>query len=466
MLHLNFRAMCSMCSRIPIRIPLFSALANFMPPDDPTKSSTSKVINKGGFSIQYGTANSDVQGDYVLDTITVGGATVKNTTMAVAYKVAEVPAGILGIGFDTNEAIVAEGGHKYQSFVDNLVTDGVISTKAYSLWLNDLFSSSGSCLFGGYDTKKFTGQLLTVPIQADAQSGDLTSMTVAWTSLQVTTGNGVKTITSDNFASAALLDSGTTLTIIPEDLYYDLYEFFEAAPAPNQPDVILVECDLLNNADGTLNFQFGGSKGPVVKVPYSEFALPATSTDGTWIKFDNGKLACTLGLQPQDQSTPVILGDTFLRSAYVVYDLDNKEISIAQTIFNTTDTSVVEITKSSAIASLVTGVTVSQTASAGFGGIPGFGSGGSTPTATAGSGSSSVSIGNIKSVPTKSGDASVAGTSSGSNSGSGSSPSSSSSSSSGKGNAAGASFQVPGALLSLQAVVLSMFIGGAMIAFH
>jgi hypothetical protein len=37
------------------------------------------------------------------------------------------------------------------------------------------------------------------------------------------------------------------------------------------------------------------------------------------------------------------LGDTFLRSAYVVYDLANNEISLAQTNFNATGTNVVEI---------------------------------------------------------------------------------------------------------------------------
>ena len=39
-----------------------------------------------------------------------------------------------------------------------------------------------------------------------------------------------------------------------------------------------------------------------------------------------------------------MLGDTFLRSAYVVYDLDNNEISLAQTDFNSASDNIVEIT--------------------------------------------------------------------------------------------------------------------------
>lgn len=38
-------------------------------------------------------------------------------------------------------------------------------------------------------------------------------------------------------------------------------------------------------------------------------------------------------------------GDTFLRSAYVVFDLENEEISIAKALFNVTDSKIMEIGK-------------------------------------------------------------------------------------------------------------------------
>ena len=37
------------------------------------------------------------------------------------------------------------------------------------------------------------------------------------------------------------------------------------------------------------------------------------------------------------------MGDTFLRSAYVVYDLTNNEISVAETNFNATSSNIQEI---------------------------------------------------------------------------------------------------------------------------
>jgi hypothetical protein len=266
-------------------------------------------------------------------------------------------------------------------------------------------------------------------------------MTVAWTSLQLNTGDSVKSITTSTFKEPALLDSGTTLSIIPAQLYEDLHSFFEAQDDANGNAI--VECAKLNDAKGTLDFQFGGSKGPVIKVPFSEFALPAITTAGTWYQYDDGTYACTLGMQPQTEGIPVILGDTFLRSAYVVYDLDNFEISLAQTVFNTTETEIVEISKAKPVASVVSGVVATQTATSG-GIAPGEGGSGSDssggtslPTATAAA-SGSNGLGDISSVPTAT-------------------PSSSS-----DGGSAGTTVHVPGLLLSLQAAGLSMVIGGAL----
>jgi len=72
---------------------------------------------------------------------------------------------------------------------------------------------------------------------------------------------------------------------------------------------------------------------------------------------------CIIGISPADGSTPV-LGDTFLRSAYVVYDLVNNQISLAQTDFNATSSNIMEITNSTgvpsatAVANAVTSVAV------------------------------------------------------------------------------------------------------------
>lgn len=95
---------------------------------------------------------------------------------------------------------------------------------------------------------------------------------------------------------------------------------------------------------GTLNYGFGGPGGPVIKVPVSQLVLPLVLQNGQQPEYDDGTPACQLGLQAAGD-LPVLFGDTFLRSAYVVYDLDNNRIALAQTDFNATDSNVVAFEK-------------------------------------------------------------------------------------------------------------------------
>ena len=46
-------------------------------------------------------------------------------------------AGVMGLGYDANEV----SNEKYPNFIDELVAQGVISVKAYSLYLDNLQSN-------------------------------------------------------------------------------------------------------------------------------------------------------------------------------------------------------------------------------------------------------------------------------------------------------------------------------------
>jgi len=73
----------------------------------------------------------------------------------------------MGVGYDTNEATNDGPNGVYPSIMDNLVADGVINRKAYSLYLNDLQANKGSIIFGGIDTTKYTGDLVALPLQVE-----------------------------------------------------------------------------------------------------------------------------------------------------------------------------------------------------------------------------------------------------------------------------------------------------------
>ena len=83
---------------------------------------------------------------YINETFALGGTTIKQMTMGLA-KQASVPGasgqpfqGIIGVGFDSGEAIVdqTQGQVIYSNIISQMVLQGAISTRAYSLWLNDL----------------------------------------------------------------------------------------------------------------------------------------------------------------------------------------------------------------------------------------------------------------------------------------------------------------------------------------
>ena len=95
------------------------------------------MIDRGGFSISY-VDNSGVIGDYVSDTFAVGDITIKDMTLAVATEVQDATTGVMGIGFDSGESIVGNGGRPYKNLVDMMVEQGLINSRSYSLWLNDI----------------------------------------------------------------------------------------------------------------------------------------------------------------------------------------------------------------------------------------------------------------------------------------------------------------------------------------
>ena len=218
-------------------------------------------------------------------------------------------------------------------------------------------------LFGGYDTDKYSGDLGVLEIQPDAQSGNITSMTVAWTSLSLTDPtSGTTTLTDDSFAAPAVLDSGTSLCGVPTDLYNQLANFSGVINDPTYGAI--VACNL-SSYTGTLNFGFGGSGGPSISVPFYELAVPAVDQNNNPLTFEDGSAACTFGLFPVAEGGDLLFGDTFLRSVYVVYDLDNLQIGIAPTNFNSTTSNIQVIGATDTIvggaSSIASAVTVKQT---------------------------------------------------------------------------------------------------------
>lgn len=218
-------------------------------------------------------------------------------------------------------------------------------------------------MFGGIDTEKYEGSLTELPISKDSLSGQFLDFTVTLTSVNITGAGSVSSSTSSSFANPVVLDCGTSLTYLPSTLTQQIYQQVGATYSRVQ-GAGLVPCDLAERAAGTtINYGFGGDSNAVIKVPIEELVL------------SSGDRQCIFGIQPSaSESDPSLLGDTFLRSAFVVFNLDNNAIYMAQTNFNATKTNIKEITSGTSGVPDVSGVASGVTAAQSFTGIPRVGS--------------------------------------------------------------------------------------------
>ena len=173
------------------------------------------------FQIQY-VDGTEIAGAYISDVLNVGGTQLTNMTMAAALEANTRGIGIMGIGFQSGESSAVLNGFTYPNVINVMKDEGKINTLAYSLWLDDLESNTGVVLFGGVDTNKYHGDLVSLPIQLDTQTGTISSFTVAWTGLTIT-GGGQNSDMSPSDPQPAILDSGTTDTLLPDDIANQIF---------------------------------------------------------------------------------------------------------------------------------------------------------------------------------------------------------------------------------------------------
>ena len=222
---------------------------------------------------------------------------------------------------------------------------------------------TGSILFGGVDTAKYHGDLVVLPVQAN--NGAYRDFTVVLSSVSVLDCSGAVQYTQTNLALPAILDSGTTNAYLPDNV---LNPILGGVGVINDREYgPIVPCSLANSP-ATLSFGFGGNGGQTISVSLGELVAPIYNEDGVQPEFRDGAgTICSWGLMSSGTG-PILLGDSFLRSAYVVYDSDNNQIGMAQTNFNATDTNVVEISGSSIPGATKTASAATATQT--FSGIP------------------------------------------------------------------------------------------------
>ncbi|KXJ94051.1 aspartic peptidase domain-containing protein [Microdochium bolleyi] len=387
----------------------------------PGSSSSFELVSNGGFQVTY-IDNRTAKGDRVKDDVGVGRGANPVVLQDLEFGLAKesrINTGILGLGYGSS----TDG---QRSLLDKLKSMGQIGSRAYSLYLNDYTASTGTIIFGGVDTTKFIGPLNTIDV-VPSQGQDVPRQFLVGLDAIVANFSASGGASQDLYNNSALpppsapmpssasslrvlLDSGTTISYLPTELVTSIWKYFGVRDDRKNTGVGLVDCTLATRSPGlTVDFHFHLGTGsatppvgqrPVIRVPFREFILDniksnSNSNDDITLPPDLGfKEVCSFGLldRPGGAGGLSILGQNFLRSAYVVYDLDHNKIGLAQANLNSTSTStsssgngVIEITEDKGIPS-VTGVAFqgAPPGGVGGGGVGGVGGGGGPTTSSNG----------------------------------------------------------------------------------
>lgn len=258
---------------------------------DPSTSTTSYDTGNP-FTIGY-IDGTTYTGEYYLDTVEFGDSGPELSKFYFAKSSKSGSHGLLGLAdlYDSSS-------RRDSNLIWSLHDQGLISKASYSLFLGP-DHGSGSVIFGGVDTEKYTGDLVSY----DVSTYQLDSR-VPVESVSI---NGKVIPQLGEF----VLDSGTSLGLVSQELLDELDVAFNSTIKNGNH---YVDCDQPN--DKFLEFDFGKN---VIRVPFSNALARIGDTCYLGFTYNNGVQ---------------ILGDAFLRNAYVYFDFSNKRVALAQALYS------------------------------------------------------------------------------------------------------------------------------------
>lgn len=190
------------------------------------------------------------------------------------------------------------------------------------------------------DKAKYSGDLMAVPIVPDPDYHNISFFTIPLDNIAASTSTTIANLGKD-LKVPILPDSGTPQTYFPRDVF-DVFA--------NMAGVIedsIVDCSAAEKLDeqgAAVVLGFGNANGPKISVPLSEFVVPIAPTELQKLsaQYKNSTPVCMWGMNAVEANgtgnlggnSEYILGDTFMRSAYFVFDLDNNQVAMAQAAYN------------------------------------------------------------------------------------------------------------------------------------
>lgn len=269
-------------------------------------ASSTYVANGESFSIQYGTGS--LSGFLSTDTVVVGGLTITGQTFAEATNepgttfLNEPFDGILGLGY------TAISSDSVTPPFYNMVSQGLISSSVFSIWLNRVegASNGGEIVFGGADSTHYSGSFTYIPLSSESY----------W---EFNMDYGV--VGDLEFCASgcsAIADTGTSLLAGPPTSIADINEVIGATQSSDGG--YYVSCSDVSSLP-TVTFYLGGTAFPLAPADYIVNVV------------ESGTTYCMSGFSENptagEGGPSWILGDVFLGKYYTQFDMGNNRIGFA-----------------------------------------------------------------------------------------------------------------------------------------
>lgn len=284
---------------------------------NPAKSSTAQDADATN-ELAYGKGTAEIA--YVYDNIVVPGtnsSVLESVAFGVATSSEDAAVPIMGVGFGYGFNL------EYYNIIDELFRQDVTNSRAFSIALGTTTDSDGTddvgdniengvIIFGGIDTKKFSGTLYKFDNMPPQETADGPWRYFVQLDSVGYTKPGSKSSSKIGSSSIpVVLDTGSSLSYLPANVMSSLAS--SLGSTVQSDGTIIVDCDL-------------GDKGGSVDFTFGSLTVNVALNDFIW----EGQGACALGAITASDDLPCLFGDTFLRSVYAVFDQDNKNIYMAK----------------------------------------------------------------------------------------------------------------------------------------
>ncbi|KAB8294896.1 hypothetical protein EYC80_006855 [Monilinia laxa] len=282
---------------------------------DPAKSSTFKASKTSKWKISYGDSSS-ASGTVGTDTVTLGGLAIENQAVELATELSTQFAegagdGLLGLAWGSINTVTPE---PVATPVENMISqkdipsDAELFTANLGSWRDAEDPDKGASFYTfGYIDKDVVGTQEIYYTPVDNSQGfwmfDSVSATV----------NGKSIAQSGN---KAIADTGTTLALVSDETCQAIYDAIPGSTYDNEQQGYTFPSNTTADQLPVVTFAVGGKQFAVQKEDLG-FA-------------DAGNGMVYGGIQSRGSMTFDILGDTFLKGIYAIFDQGNTQFGAVQ----------------------------------------------------------------------------------------------------------------------------------------